>query len=182
MYGKKRFMVALFLAGTVTGLRADDQEGATNAPTAAPRVELTYEEMARSTAQIHEQLRDVLQQMMSLQTRAREKKDVIKLNCVNDKLVQAKAQMNIADGQSATLQTSLDKRSSDAQAEYQDLRDTSTRISSLKEEAAACMGETELYKQESGVEVERTEIVDDPTDIDPYPEEIEPAAYESPFS
>jgi hypothetical protein len=120
--------------------------------------------------------------MISLQARAREKKDVIKLNCVNDKLVQAKAQMNIADGQSSTLQTSLDRRSPDAEAQYRELRDTNERIGKLKEEAAACMGETELFKQESGVEVERPEIVDDPTSVDPYPEEIEPPAYASPFS
>lgn len=184
MLGLKRFTVVLFVVGTATGLRADDQTDATKAPPAAPRVELTFEQMERSMVRIQEQMKDTLRAMVSLQTRARDKKDVIKLNCVNDKLVQAKALMNIADGQSSVLRGSLENRSPDAAAQHAELQETSDRIAKLNEEAVSCMGESELYKQESGSEVEKPEIPDDPTTIDPYAnaDEIEPPAYASPFS
>jgi hypothetical protein len=47
------------------------------------------------------------------------------------------------------------------------------------------MGETELSKQESGVEVDRPEIPDDPNGIDPYEIDptvsIDPPGYASPY-
>ena len=57
---------------------------------------------------LHEQTRSDARHIQHLQQLARQEKDVIKLNCVNDKLVQAKPQMNIVDAKQAELESAGD--------------------------------------------------------------------------
>jgi hypothetical protein len=51
--------------------------------------------------------------VVAVKEKAAKQKDVIKLTCVNDRLVQLKAQMNIADQARASLMASLDKDGTD---------------------------------------------------------------------
>ena len=58
---------------------------------------------------LHEQTRSDARHIQHLQQLARQEKDVIKLNCVNDKLVQVKPQMNIADLNQAEVEAAGDR-------------------------------------------------------------------------
>ena len=135
-------------------------------------------EAARRQAQMSAGQREILH----LREVAKKNKDVIKLNCINDKLVELKAQQNVADGYAHELTTALDSNSDERFAAYASFDSTITQINVLTEQARACIGEPELYKQESGVEVEKPEIPDDPT-VNPFGTEldVEPPAYASPF-
>lgn len=187
MLGFSRFVPVLVLAGMATALWAAPNDSAP-APAAgsASQVasQLSKEEMQRRAETMKADAESTLQSVSALRARAQKQKDVIKLSCVNDKLVQLKAQMNIADKQQAALAGSLDKEA-ERNSAYTELSATSDNIRKLNEEAQGCMGETELYKQESGVEVSHPDIVDDPTIIDPYEMdpglEIEPPGYASAF-
>ncbi len=106
--------------------------------------------------------------MLAFKEQAHKLKDVIKLNCVNDKQIQVKAEMNIADIANDSLQSALQKNSDDRQVAYTQLVGASDAVRRLREEAAACIGEPELFKQEQGGTVESPDIVDDPTQQSPF--------------
>ena len=153
--------------------------------TATPAKQLPTTEMLAGAAKIQSQIQDDYQHVLYSKEQARKQKDVIKLSCVNDKLVQMKAQMNIADSTNEQLQGSLAKNGDDRQSLYTQLTQSGGNVHLLREEAAACLGEPELYKQEAAGSFTAPEVPDDPThppetnggDMEPP----EPPGYASPF-
>ena len=136
-------------------------------PAPAPRV-LSVGEMTTKAATVRAQIGDDNQKVMAFKETARKLKDVIKLNCVNDKQIQVKAEMNIADMANDSLQSALQKNSDDRQVAYTQLVGAADAVRRLREEAAACIGEPELFKQEQGGTVDSPDIVDDPTQQNPF--------------
>lgn len=132
-----------------------------------PRV-LSPSEMATRSTSIHAQMLDDSQKVLALKEQARKLKDVIKLDCVNDKQIQLKAEMNLADMASDQLQGAFQKSSDDRQAAFTQLVASGDAIRRLREEAAACISDMELFKQEQGGTSEAPEIVDDPTQTNPF--------------
>ena len=139
-------------------------------------------EMNVKASAIQAQLSEDSQQVLNLKSIANKKKDVIKLNCVNDRIVQINAQRNIADDTFGQLQAALGKNSDDRQALFDQLRGIGDNVKGLREQAAGCIGDQELLKQESGVEVEHPDIPDDPTQTNgAFGPEIEAPGYASAF-
>jgi hypothetical protein len=103
--------------------------------------------------------------VLHLQALARKDKDVIKLTCLNDKIVQIKAQQDLADAAKLQLDAAGPGTDADAAAS---LEKTGADIKKLRGEADGCAGALEMYKQESKSDVERPELPDDPTDGDPF--------------
>ena len=153
----------------------------------AQPVKLSLPEMVAKAATIEVQIKADMRHVLHLQTKARQEKDVIKLNCINDKLVQLKAQVNIFDAAHASLQASLEGGGSaddSKQATFAEVTTTASDIKTLRAEADICVGEPELFKQESNAEVKRPTILDDPSASDPFDPggPFEPPAYASPFN
>ena len=147
-------------------------------------LKLSLPEMVERAATFELQIKGDLRHVLHLQTKARQEKDVIKLNCINDKLVQLKAQVNIFDAEHASLKGELESAGplDDKQTVFAGLTSTREAIKSLRVEADVCVGEPELFKQESSSEVKRPDILDDPGATDPFhPNAFEPPAYASPF-
>jgi len=151
------------------------------APKAAP---LSVAEITQRAAAVSSAIQADYKHVLYIREQAKKQKDVIKLSCVNDKLVQLKAQMNIADGQNDQLQASLASGSDDRQTLFAQLSGTGEAVKRLREDAAACIGEPELYKQEAGLSFTHPDLPDDPTN----PPEAnggdmpEPPGYASPFN
>jgi hypothetical protein len=149
----------------------------------APAKPLSTTEIVSGATKVQQQIQDDYQHTLYVREQARKQKDVIKLSCVNDKLVQLKAQMNIADSTNEQLQASLTTNGDDRQSLYTQLTQNGSNIRLLREEAAACIGEPELYKQEAGGSFTAPEVPDDPTNppenngIEPP----EPPGYASPY-
>lgn len=181
-----KFVPVIAIFGTVTAISAapDTATTPTPAPAPAPAATMSVGEMKVKSEGIRVKVDEDVRYVLHLKELAKKKKDVIKLNCVNDRLVELKAQQNLGDTAHAQLDAALDRGSEDRFGFYGDLERIGQQISSLREQANACIGEPELFKQESGVLVERPEIPDDPT-INPFqPEgyvEVEPPGYASPF-
>ena len=174
---RKIVPVLALIAGT-TSLRADSPFG-TGAPTQANSIASV--EMQARAGQIREQIRTDERYVMYLQLQARKQKDVIKLNCVNDKLIQIKAEQNIADSANELLQISIANNSGERVAAYDELNQAGNTIRDLRSQAAACLGESELIRQESGGTYSHPPFPDDPTII-PFDVYTEPPAYASPFN
>lgn len=170
-----KYMVALAILGTVTVYAAPGDEKA--------KANLSAEEMRKQAAVIQTQLEDDTQQIMRLKEIATKKKDVIKLNCVNDRLVELKAQRNLADQTNVQLQAALQNNSDERTQIFAKLNGIGGTVKGLREQATACIGEPELLKQESGVEVSHPDIIDDPTNDGPPPsfDGVEPPGYASAF-
>ena len=124
-------------------------------------------------ATIHDRIFADMQHVQHLQQMARRQKDVIKLNCVNDKLVQLKPQMNIADN----AQISIDI---DATTSLSMMVQAGEAIRRLREEADQCIGEPILGNDSSNSFTNPGGF--DPTTLNPWGNGIEPPAYASPFN
>lgn len=166
----------LCLLGGAAVLRAD-----TSAPPPKP---LSVTDMTAKAAEIKTNITGDYQHILYIKEQAKKAKDVIKLSCVNDKLVQVKAQMNIADQANDSLQVSLQRGSDDRTGYFQTLTDSGNAVHVLREEAAACIGEPELYKQEAAASYTKPDVPDDPTNPPEGtvpPGVFEPPGYASPY-
>src|SRR5436309_2659177 len=66
-------------------------------PNGAGTAGMSMGQMLSEVARIHEQMLTDFRHVQQLQLAARKEKDLIKLNCLNDKLVEMKPEINIAE-------------------------------------------------------------------------------------
>lgn len=184
---------ALFAAVTVHAqppAPADDVSPAPPAPAApaapAAAAKLSIPELVEGTAALDSQIAADAQKMHQLRDVARKDKDVVKLTCVNDRLVELKAQRNIYDKEKQQFTAATTSSNAGAAAtSYGVLGTTAEEIKKLRGAAEACIGVPDLYKQESDVDVSHPDFPDDPTTTDPFDtvfEDVEPPGYASPFA
>jgi hypothetical protein len=144
-------------------------------------------EMRLRTEQIQKDIDEDHKHVHHLQALARKEKDVIKLTCINDKLVQMKAQMNLFDTANLALEGAINNTDDSPRLVFADIEKAGTDVRKLRAEADGCAGELEMYKQESKTDVDRPEL-DDPTDGEPFQDsvvmgepEVDPPGYATPF-
>src|SRR3954471_10578958 len=111
----------------VSGSAAVDLRGTLPAADVRARVQI-----------LHDQIRADARHIQHLQQVARQEKDVIKLNCVNDKLVQAKPQMNIADAKEQELDAVGEV---ERMAAFEIILSAADGLRRLREESDQCIGE-----------------------------------------
>jgi hypothetical protein len=171
-------LMALLIAVTVQAQTAPP------APKALPPAE-----MRLRLETIKTDIDDDLRHVLHLQALARKEKDVIKLTCINDKLVQIKAQMNIFDSASLQLDANINNTDDAPRTTFAEIEKAGGDIKKLRGEADGCAGELEMYKQESKSDVERPDL-DDPTEDGPFEPtedgdqtgaEVEPPGYATPY-
>jgi hypothetical protein len=127
---------------------------------------------------LHEQMRADSRHIQHQQQVARKEKDVIKLNCVNDKLVQVKPQMNIADSGEAELESVHDTQRF---ATFESISLAAENIRRLREEADQCIGEPLIGGGDSSNSFTGPPSTDDPTKgFGGHP--VEPPGYASPYN
>lgn len=174
----------LVLVGGITALHADTPPGVSGVSgqqtDAEKAANISPAEMTERATKLRTKIVEDSRRVLHLRELAKKQKDVIKLSCVNDKIVQIKAEMNIAQTTGVQLDVAISSENESRKMLFIELTTSSEAISRLREEASACIGEPELYKQESGVEVTEPVIVDDPND-DPFDGEVEPPGYASPY-
>lgn len=174
--------IALITAATGAGaiLAAPSGTGGFISPSGTGGVtvsaNLSFEEMVSRSNQITKQIHDDYTHVEHLRAIARREKDVIKLNCVNDKLVEMKPQMNIADRVSGELQSS--REPGDRRSAFEGVVSAGDSIRRLREAADQCIGE-KLLVTESSNEYTHPDIPEQPGGF--VNGEIEPPAYASPF-
>ncbi len=181
--------LALFVAVTVHA--QPNPTGPTPAPAATPangtvQAKLSVPEMLERSAVFEIRISDDARKMQHLQDVARKEKDVVKLTCVNDRLVELKAQQNMYDKTKQEFQASTNAGNADAaRPSYDELSRIAEEVQKLRAAAEACIGLPELYKQESDIQVTHPDFPDDPTTTDPFDDpafdQVEPPGYASPF-
>jgi hypothetical protein len=151
-------------------------------PPARPRIELSVEDMTQKVEEHFDAMRQVMKRMEELQSLAKKEKDVIKLNCVNDKLAQMRELENIADVARTNMLEAIAKK--DEEARYHEFgRVTVARQQAdvLGGEAEACIGEDLTFVGPTQVDTYEPEYPEDPTVATPpdFPT-VEPLPVASP--
>ncbi|HOX45842.1 MAG TPA: hypothetical protein PK668_19735 [Myxococcota bacterium] len=116
------------------------------------------------------EMRDLLSSTLALLKEAREEKDVIKINCVNEKLTSIKGLLRISEQADVALQEAVAKNEKDtATHEFHKVSISHQKVKALQAEAEQCVGELAFAVGKTTVEVE----VDgdavpeaDPTNVD----------------
>ncbi|HYO53811.1 hypothetical protein [Archangium sp.] len=101
-------------------------------------------------------MREVLRDVLSKLEEARRAKDVVKLNCVNEKLTQVKGLLRISEQADVALQEAVAKReTTSSEHEYTKVMIAQQKVSQLSTEAEKCIGQLAFRTDENlSVEVE----------------------------
>jgi hypothetical protein len=188
MKSLRKFVVgALLIGATGTMLYAapgdatDPDDGAVTAPAATQAV-LTPEEMKIAGQEMTKSIHAMLRHVTQLREKAIKEKDIIKLNCLNDKLMPLKAQVNLADAKSHQLDEAVQSNDEAGRYNaYSDLTASHEKVRTLRDEADACVGEPLTFVGETQVEWTGPENPLEPDD-NPWDPGIEPPTYRTPWS
>jgi len=118
-------------------------------------------------------MREVLKDVLSKLEEARNTKDVVKLNCVNEKLTQIKGLLRISEQADVSLQEAVARKET-AAAEHEFTKVTIARqkVDQLRSEAEECIGQLAFRTDENlTVEVETPQDLpkNDVTNPEPPP-------------
>jgi DNA repair exonuclease SbcCD ATPase subunit len=147
-----------------------------------PAKPLTADEMTQQVSQLEAQVESTTRHVLSLQAKARKEKDIIRLTCINDRLVEIKAQQNMFDDMHRQFE-GASEQPEEMQAAFAELAAIGERVAELRAEADNCAGVPDLYKQETRADFQEPDLPDDPTQFDPFtPDSLEAPGYASPFN
>lgn len=133
------------------------------------QVKLSPKEMRVTSEKLINEMKNMLERVIAIQQVARKQKDVIRLNCVNDRLLQVKKLLNIAESSRNDL---IEAIAADNEREryhqYSKVKISHEKVSVLRDEAEACVGEELIFIGPTQVDVDKPAIPDDPTRNDPF--------------
>jgi len=157
----KVLLTTTFIASTVFA------QGSAPAPLAPPsagapadvsvkqRPTLTPEEMVNQSRDYAKSMNEVLKRIQVLQDQAKRDKDIIRLNCVTDKVVQVRVNISIAEQSIASLQEAVTRNDEGERVhEFTRLTIVNQKVQVLGAEAENCIGEDLSFVGATKVDVE----------------------------
>lgn len=177
---------SLALGGSMLAAAPADENASEVTAGAETQANLTPAEMKNQSELYLKDMQTVLVQIVELQQMARKQKDVIKLNCVNDKLLQIKQLLNIAEGGRTDMIEAIAQQDQDETThQFSQISIAKEKTDGLYSEAQGCIGEELVFLGPTEVIVDEGNVSDDPTGDDVFGEGadvLDPPAYASPFS
>ena len=158
----------------------DPTDTSTTTVSATKMGQMSPTEMTVQADTIMTDVRSMLRHVTQLAEKARRDKDIIKLNCVNDKLVPMKGEVNLAETTRHVLEEAISSTDEGARyASYTDLTIRHDKIKDLRDQADACVGDALTY-------IGKTDVTVTGPSGPLYPpesggQEVEPPTYRSPF-
>jgi phage I-like protein len=159
-----RFPAAAALVAALAALPAAAQQPA--------RPSLSGPEMLDRADKDVASMRQVLKQVLQRLEESRAEKDIVKLNCVNEKLTQIKGLLKVAEQADISLQEAVARRDEGAEADFAKVGMAKGKVDQLRAEAEACVGQLAYIVDERTlveVEVPGNLPKGDPTDREPPP-------------
>ncbi len=136
------------------------------------RPTLTPADMINQSKEYFTGMGAVVKRIQTLQDQAKREKDIIRLNCVTDKLVQARVNVNIAEQSMATMQESMARNDQGEEThEFTRLTIVNQKVTVLGAEAENCIGEDLSFVGATRIDVE----------VDPNIPQYDPTQPGSPF-
>jgi hypothetical protein len=144
-------------------------------PTLQKASEVKDEEKLERSGNAVRAMREVLREVLEKLEEARRTKDVVKLNCVNEKLTQIKGLLRISESADVALQEAVTRQERTAsEHEYTKVMIAHQKVMQLRSETEECIGQLAFRTDENlSVEVEEPRDLPggDPTNPPP-PEDI----------
>ena len=165
-------LAALLLIGGGVA-RAQQPKPTTPSPTLERAADVPdAEKLKRSNAAVG-RMRSVLTEVLGRLEEARATKDVVKLNCVNEKLTQVKGLLRISEQSDVALQEAVAKKDTTAaEHEYSKVSIAKNKVEQLRNESEQCIGQLAFRTDENltvEVEVPSGLPTEDPTNPPPPP-------------
>jgi len=114
----------------------------------ADKLEASAEHLAR--------MKTALKHVLSRVEEARNEKDVVKLNCVNEKLAQIKALLKVAEQADIALHEAIANREGAAESEFSKIGIARTKIEGLRGDSDQCLGQLAyIVDEKTTVEVQQ---------------------------
>ncbi|MGA9520349.1 MAG: hypothetical protein WBV82_02730 [Myxococcaceae bacterium] len=130
------------------------------------------EEKKRRSAEALTAMRDVLKDALGKLEEARNTRDVVKLNCVNEKLTQIKGLLRISEQADVSMQEALARsETTTADHEFTKVMIARQKVNQLRGEAEECIGQL-AFQTDQNVQVEvevPDDLPEDPTNPAPPP-------------
>lgn len=154
-----------------------DVTGVRQRPTLSPQ------DMVNQSRTYLERMNNILTNLNNMAEQARKQKDVIRLNCLLDKVAQVKANISIGTAAQQSLQEAIARNDEGASVhEYTRVTIVHQKTQTLAGEAQACVGEDLAYVGATRVDVEVEGIPPgDPTQPTPTRPVFERPPIASPF-
>ena len=151
---------AVALAGSLALAAVSQDAPAPPPPTdnepAQVEVNIPDPEKVKRSAEWLVKMRQALKDVIAKLEEARNTKDVVKLNCVNEKLTQIKGLLRISELADVALQEAVAKKESDtATHEYSKVAIANARVTQLRAEAEECIGQL-AFRTDENLSVEMT--------------------------
>jgi hypothetical protein len=119
------------------------------------RSNLTPQEMQQAATEYRGRIGGVVKRIESLLVEAREQRDIIRINCLTDKLVQVRASSGVSDKSYTTMQEAIARGDQGSSLhEFTRITIINQSIQVLAGEAEACVGEELSYVGATRVDVE----------------------------
>lgn len=163
------FSMMVLLAGGALWAQSSPEEKAVPGSLGEAASLPDAEKLKRASIMVNE-MKQTLGHVVKLLAEAREEKDVIKLNCINEKLTSIKGLIRIAEQAEMALQEAVGRAEKDSSMhEYHKISISHQKIKVLRAEAEQCIGELAFAVGKTSVEVEvdKDQVPEhDPTDIE----------------
>jgi hypothetical protein len=116
---------------------------------------LTAQDMLSQSKEYFKGMQDVVKRITELQGQSKRQKDIIRLNCVTDKLVQSRVNVTIAEQSMTALQESIGRADEGGRAhEFTRLTIINQKVLVLGAEAENCIGEDLSFVGATRVDVD----------------------------
>jgi len=113
------------------------------------------EEKPEKSRRAIDKMRGVLSKVIKYLEEARDQRDVLKLNCVNEKLTAIKGLLRVSEQADVAMQEAIATGESTAsEHEYEKIMIASKKVQSLGTESEVCIGELAVYSGQTSVSVE----------------------------
>ena len=107
-------------------------------------------------------MRQVLKQVSGRLEEARNEKDIVRLNCVNEKLTQIRGLLKVSEQADIALQEAVARRDEAADTEFQKIGIARAKVDQLRAEVEECIGQLAFVVDEKTiVEVEQPKDLPD---------------------
>jgi hypothetical protein len=137
-------------------------------PALKPVAELSPQEMVVDAERLIAEIRAVRAEVVTLQTDAREAKDVVRLNCIEDKLAQIDQLLLIADAARTELAAAVAAGDFEGRSHQHSLVVLSReKAQAVRQEADGCIGEEMRFPGNADIDVDDPGL-DDPTKHPPF--------------
>jgi hypothetical protein len=147
-------IAGLIVAGTLLAGRAVAQ----TPPPSKAAANLTDAEKLERSGEHLGRMKTALKQVLGRVEEARNENDVVKLNCVNEKLTQIKALLKVAEQADIALHEAVANKDEGADTEFSKIGIARTKIDGLRGDADQCIGQLAYVVDErTTVEVQAPE-------------------------